>query len=134
MYKAATTVSVSQKDISEMTWKEEKKAAEPISRGAIVVHGNTVYFRSDCTGSLYSYQNIPGNEQWSKLPDNPNTVIGLAVIDGLLTGVGGWTHRGTTNTLLSLTGEGERGSSGLRSSLLCPHHAVVRLVSLLSRL
>ena len=60
--KVATAVSVSQKDISGMTWKElEKKAVEPISRGAAVVYGNTVYFISDGTGNLYSCQNILGN-------------------------------------------------------------------------
>ena len=99
----ATAVSVAQKDISKMTWREGKKAPERMYRGAAVVHGNTAYFTPG--GSrVYSYQNILGNEQWSRLPDNPNGSFSLAVIDGLLTSVGGW----NTNTLLSLTGEGER--------------------------
>ena len=102
----ATAVSVAQKDIGKMTWREGKKAPERMSRGAAVVHGNTAYFR---TGSsrVYSYQNILVNEQWSRLPDNPNDAFSLAVIDGLLTSVGGKNSRGPTNTLLSLTGEGE---------------------------
>ena len=108
----ATAVSVAQKDISKMTWREGKKAPERMFRGAAVVHGNTAYFRPGGSSRVYSYQNILGNEQWSRLPDNPNKDFSLAVIDGLLTSVGGWTQGwfsvGTTNTLLSLTGEDKR--------------------------
>ena len=106
----ATAVSVAQKDISKMTWREGKKAPERMQRGAAVVDGNTAYFTpaSITSSRVYSYQNILGNEQWSRLPDNPNEAFSLAVIDGLLTSVGGWKGRGPTNTLLSLTGEGER--------------------------
>ena len=104
----ATAVSVAQKDISKMTWRKGKKAPEEMARGAAVVDGNTAYFRPDASSRVYSYQNILGNKQWSRLPDNPNEAFSLAVIDGLLTSVGGKTSRGPTNTLLSLTGEGER--------------------------
>ena len=104
----ATAVSVAQKDISKMTWREGKKAPQGMMRGAAVVDGNTAYFRPVNSSRVYSYQNVLGNEQWSRLPDNPNEAISLAVIDGLLTSVGGRKGRGSTNTLLSLTGEGER--------------------------
>ena len=107
----ATAVSVAQKDISKMTWREGKKAPQRMFRGAAVVDGNTAYFRPFSSSRVYSYQNIPGNEQWSRLPDNPNTAFSLAVIDGLLTSVGGttvaWFKSSPTNTLLSLK-EGER--------------------------
>ena len=106
--RTATAVSVAQKDISKMTWREGKKAPERMQRGAAVVHGNTAYFRPAGSVRVYSYQNIPGNEHWSSLPDNPNEAFSLAVIDGLLTSVGGAKGRGPTNTLFSLTGEGER--------------------------
>ena len=105
----ATAVSVAQK---WMAWKEGKKAPERMTRGAAVVHGNTAYFspyfRPGGSFSVYSYQSILGNERWSRLPDNPNEAFTLAIIDGLLTSVGGRDSRGPTNTLLSLTGEGER--------------------------
>ena len=101
----ATAVSVARKDISKMTWREGKKAPEPMYRGTAVVYGNTAYFRPAASVRVYSYENILGNEQWSRLPANPNMGCGLAIIDGLLTSVGG---RGPTNTLLSLTGKGER--------------------------
>ena len=107
----ATAVSVAQKDIIKMTWREGKKAPERMQRGVAVVDGNTAYFTPVHSSRVYSYQNILGNEQWSRLPDNPNEAFSLAVIDGLLTSVGG-RDRGLfgapTNTLLSLTGEGER--------------------------
>ena len=103
----ATAVSVAQKDISKMTWREGKKAPKGM-RGAAVVDGNIAYFRQANSGRVHSYQNILGNEQWSRLLDNPNKAFSLAVIDGLLTSVGGSDSRGPTNTLLSLTGEGER--------------------------
>ena len=100
-----TTVAAAQKDISKMRWREGENAPVVMSRGAAIVHGNTAYFRPGRSREVYSYKNILGKEQWSRLPDNPNEYFDLAVVDGLLTSVGG---RGPTNTLLSLTGEGER--------------------------
>ena len=100
-----TTVAAAQKDISKMRWREGKNAPERMRRGAAIVHGNTAYFRPGGSREFYSYQNILGKKQWSLLPDNPNEYFGLAVIDGLLTSVGG---SGPTNTLFSLTVEGER--------------------------
>ena len=104
----ATAVSVAQKDISKMIWREGKKAPEAMFRGVAVVYGNTAYIRPGNSHRVYSYQNIPGNEQWSRLPDNPNKAYSLAVLDGVLTSVGGLGSNGPTNALLSLTGEGER--------------------------
>ena len=105
----ATAVSIAQKDISKMTWREGKKAPQRMRRGAAVVDGNTAYFTPFDSSSVYSYQNILGNEQWSRLPDNRDAAFSLAVIDGLLTSVGGYdSYYKDTNTLLSLTGEGER--------------------------
>ena len=102
------SVTRSQKeDISKMIWREGKNAPEKMLRGAAVVHGNTAYFRPRFSNKVCSYQNNLGKEQWSKLPDNPNNYCGLAVIDGLLTSVGGY-NNGYINTLLSLTGEGMR--------------------------
>ena len=97
-----TRVAAAQKDISKMRWREGNNTPERMSRGAAVVHGNTAYFSPGGSHKVHSYQNILG---WFQLPDNPNCWFGLAVIDGLLTSVGGY---GPTNTLLSLTGEGER--------------------------
>ena len=105
--------TVAKKDISKMKWREGKKPPEKMCSGAAVVYGSTAYFTPLHSAMLYSYQNTLGNEQWSKLPDNPNQDFSLAVIDGFLTSVGGYTSRGpndyvATSTLLSLREEGER--------------------------
>ena len=99
--------AAAKKDISKMIWRKGKNAPEKMIRGAAVVHGNIAYFRAGGSYKVYSYQNILGKEQWSQLPDNHNNNIGLAVIDGLLTSVGGY-NNDYINTLLSLTGEGMR--------------------------
>ena len=98
-----TTVEVAKKDISKMTWRDVKNAPEKMKRGAAVVHGNIAYFRPANSRKVYAYENIAGEEQWSRLPDNPNQSFSLAVIDGLLTSVGGYKD-GYSNTLFSLTG------------------------------
>ena len=54
---------------------------------------------------LYAYH-VPSSS-WSPIPDCPHIQLAFAVIDGLLTAVGGWGGDGkNTNKLLSLTGEG----------------------------
>ena len=102
-----TSVVGGQKDIGKMEWRKGKNAPVAMDRvdEAAVVHGNTAFF--SYLHKVYSYQNAQGEEKWSKLQDNPYERFGLAVIDGLLTSVGGY-NNGYTNTLLSLTGEGER--------------------------
>ena len=117
------------KDISKMIWKEGKNAPEKMSRGAAVVHRNTAYFRSGSSNKVYSYQNILGKEQWSRLPDNPNSAFGLAVIDGLLTSVGG-ANNAPTNTVLSLTGEGMRKQwSEIFPPMPTPRQSVVSITT-----
>ena len=100
-------MAAAKKDISKMIWRKGKYAPEKMARGAAAVHGNTAYFRPCYSNKVYSYQNILGKEQCSQLPDNTNENCGLAVIDGLLTSVGG-ANNDFINTLLSLTGEGMR--------------------------
>ena len=102
-----TKMATAKKGVSKMTWKNGKNTPQRMARGVAVVHGNTAYFRPGDSYNVYSYQNILGKEQWSQLPDNPNRNCGLAVIDGLLTSVGG-DNNGPVNTLLSLTGESMR--------------------------
>ena len=101
------TAVATKKDISKMRWRVGKDAPQAMHRGAAVVHRNTAYFRPGGSKMIYSYQNMLGREKWYRLPDNPNRYCGLAVIDGVLTSVGGWNTDGLTNTLLSLTGQGK---------------------------
>ena len=107
----AATASAVEKDITNLTWREGKKAPGKMRRGAAVVYGDRAYFNSSGSHKIYSYQIVSGEEQWSRLPDSPYKFFSLAVVDGLLTSVGGaksglFSDK-TVNTLLSLTG-GER--------------------------
>ena len=112
----AATASAVEKDITKLRWREGKKAPEKMRRGAAVVHGNTAYFHPNFSHKVYAYQIMSGEEQWSRLPDNPIKAFSLAVIDGLLTSVGGYHVTSLvvvkrylpSNTLLSLTGKGKR--------------------------
>ena len=103
-----TTVPAPQNDIDKMKWRNGKSAPVAMVRGAAVVHEKTAYFAPACSTKILSYQNSDGNEQWSQLLDNPNSDSVLAIIDGLLTSVGGRHVCDQTNTLLSLTTEGNR--------------------------
>ena len=80
-------------------WRKSRlNAPEEMSRGAAVVQGDVAYFMPVGSHKVFSYHHK--RQQWSQLPDNPNTDCGLVVIDGILTSVGG--SRGDpTDILLS---------------------------------
>ena len=118
------TASAVEKDISKLRLEEGKKAPEGMDRGAALFHGNTVYINTAVSSKVYSCQSSSGDQQWSILPDNRYYFSSLAVIDGLLTSIGGRSgpYGGPcTNTLLSLTGEGrKRHWSGVFSPMPTP--------------
>ena len=103
------TEPAAQKDISNMKWRKGKNAPVVMGSvgGAAVVCGHMAYFTNGYSRTVYSCKIILGEEEWSQLPISSYKNFGLSVINGFLTSVGG---RGNdyTNTLLSLTGEGER--------------------------
>ena len=104
---AQATATAAEKDITKLRWKEGKRVPEGMKRGAAVVHGNTLYINSFILHKVYSCQMTSEGLLWSTLPDSPYTRFSLAVIDGLLTCVGGYggSH---TNTLHSLTEGGHK--------------------------
>ena len=61
-----------------------------------------MYFRAGGTTELYSYDS--SSEKWSRLLDTPTESCTLAVVNNLLTTVGGSPY---TNDLYSLTGKGK---------------------------
>ena len=75
-------------------------------RGAAVVDGKIAYFRIGGSSVVHAYD--PPTQQWSTLPECPQVNFSLAVINGLLTAIGGNLSGQATNTLLSLAGE-DRG-------------------------
>ena len=98
----STVAAAEEEDGGKMRWSKGTDAPQVMWRGAAVVHGNTAYFMPGVSNKVYSYYNILGNEQWSRLPDNPNQNCGLAIIDGLLTSVGGL-KVGVSSMLFSLS-------------------------------
>ena len=101
-------VPVAQKDIAKLRWEEGKKAPERMCRGSTVVDRSTVYINPSRSCNVYSCTISTQDQQWSSLPNIPCSNSSLAVIDGILTSVGGSQGSKYTNSLLSLTGRGEK--------------------------
>ena len=68
-----------------------------------VIDGKTLYIRSKGSISIYSYDAT--SVSWSRLPDAIHEYGSIAVVNGLLTTVGGLSYS-HSNELFSLTGEG----------------------------
>ena len=98
------TATAAEKDITKLRWKEGKRAPDRMRRGAAVVDGNTIYINSVDSHKVYSSQMISEGLLWSTLPDSRYTRFSFAIIDGLLTCVGGL-DVACINTLHSLTEE-----------------------------
>ena len=116
----------------KLRWREGEKAPCAMSRCCdAVVHNDSAYFKLyDSRDKVYAYH--ISSSSWSLTPDTPYNGFALAVIDGLLTTIGGFIggygadYKNTnkliagllttvggyggdyknTNKLLSLTGEG----------------------------
>ena len=74
-------------------------------RGSAAVEGNIAYFRIGGDPSVYAYDS--SNSKWLCIyPECPFIRFGIAVINGLLTAIGGQQDGKVVGTLLSLTGEG----------------------------
>ena len=91
----------------KLRWRDGKRAPCEMIRfcDAVVLNG-TMYCGYDANCKVYAYH--ISSSSWSLTPDTPCGGFALAVIDGLLTAVGGYGADGlkNTNKLLSLTGEG----------------------------
>ena len=85
----------------QVRWKTLGRAPEGMERGATAVDGNTVYVTPRYTHRVWAYD--PKEDKWTRLPDCPQHDAGLAMVNGLLTVVGGSTSDcDATNTLASL--------------------------------
>ena len=105
------TATVAEKDISKLRWKDGKKAPARMIRGSTVVDGNIVYIkhRSDSL-KIYSCQITSQDLQWSTLPDTEYYNPSLAVIDCILTTVGGSKYsQYTSGHLLAIGGRDDSG-------------------------
>ena len=85
-----------------LRWRKSGRAPEKMRRGAAVVDGRVVYFRDNWFSTVHAYDSP--TQQWSTLPECPQVQFSLAVVNSLLTAIGGKQSGQATNTLLSLTG------------------------------
>ena len=89
----------------ELKWREGRKALRTVYRGPdAVVQGSVMYLGILDSQQVHGYNSTTDN--WFQLPDCPHEAFSLAVVDNLLTAIGGWQASQRTNTLLSLTEEG----------------------------
>ena len=98
-------------DISDLRWREGRKAPEKMARGSAAVRGNTAYFRPAGSHKIYSCTLTSGKVNWSNLPDGKSLNFGLVVIGDQLTSVGGQMLTGdysTTSEILSISLSGRK--------------------------
>ena len=86
----------------ELMWRDDRRAPHKMQGQVTVVDGSVAYFRPGGTNSVFAYNTT--NKKWSQLPKCLNRSFSLAVVNGLLTAIGGKTpNNEITNSLLSLT-------------------------------
>ena len=84
-------------------WRSCMKAPCKMFRGAAAAAGNIVYINPNGTKEVYEFDPDKQLEAWSTLPDCAHTDFGLAIVNQLVTAVGGdRSHSKPTNILLSL--------------------------------
>ena len=88
----------------KLTWETRRNAPWRMTRGAAVAHGSVGYFSSLGSHDVFAYDSE--KDDWSKLPECPQRDFGLAVINNLLTAVGGLSSGpfSYTNRLVSFNG------------------------------
>ena len=75
------------------------QAPDTLYSDTAVVKDHVVYFAKSLTGIVHAFDSE--KSEWSVLPQCPHTHFTLAVVNGLLTSVGGEESYNTTNKLLS---------------------------------
>ena len=90
----------------KLTWETCRDAPCEMRRGAAVAHGSVGYFNLYYSHDVFAYDSE--KDDWSKLPECPQSDFGLAVVNNLLTAVGGWQSElrsgDYTNRLASFNG------------------------------
>ena len=104
--KGAAEVGESWKQF-KLTWERRGEAPRSIAKGAAVANGNLAYFSSEFSNDVVAYDS--NKNDWSKLPVCPQSDFGLAVVNNLLTAVGGLSDKlvmpwNITNRLSTFSG------------------------------
>ena len=87
------------------TWKTCEVAPCKMKRGSATVCGSMAYFGPAGSRQVFAYNS--DTEEWSALPECPRTNFTLAVVNDLITAVGG-SNFFVSNTLFSLVEDGGR--------------------------
>ena len=91
--------------VIRLNWTQGRKAPCKMYRSnKAVVDGSVAYFRPGETEQVHAYNST--TDTWSQLPDCRTEYTTLAIVNGLLTTVGGKVGGNNSNKLFSLTGEG----------------------------
>ena len=86
----------------KLRWRKGGRAPTKVYGEVSAVDGSVAYFPSKGSKSLFAYNYT--NNKWTELPECPNYDFSLAIVNSLLTAIGGMTpNYEVTNTLLSLT-------------------------------
>lgn len=125
--------AMSQKMTRDMRWHRETTAPKAMYRGSVASDSNMVYFNSDDSTGVYSYNTH--TREWSRLPEAPYSWFALVVVQGKVTTVGGFGEGGHTDSLLSLMGkEGHKKwlphypampTKRWRSAAVCYEHSLI---------
>ena len=85
------------------SWRKCGRAPCTMRGHSSVVDGNMAYFNPNYSNDVFAYDSE--DQTWSSLPPCPRYCSRLAVVNGLLTSIGGGWVTDATNQLFSLTGE-----------------------------
>ena len=86
----------------KLRWRDGGKAPRKMVGEVSVVDGSAAYFLPGWSKSVFAYNST--HNKWSELPKCPNRGFSLAMVNSLLTAIGGMTSNNeVTNSLLSLT-------------------------------
>ena len=87
----------------KLQWKDGEKAPYKMWGKVATVNGSIAYFSANPQNkNVYSFDS--SNKKWSELPECSNCGFSLAIVNSLLTAIGGkMPNREVTNSLLTLT-------------------------------
>ena len=88
----------------KLRWRDGGKVPHKMWGEMSAVDGSMAYFQPGVSNSVFAYDSI--NNKWSELPVCPTRGFSLAMVNSLLTAIGGDTLKhGVSKILLSLTGK-----------------------------
>ena len=102
------TIRDQQREIQELKqqlklrWRDGGRAPCGMHGEVATVYENMAYIQPEGSSSVFGYNST--NNKWSELPECPNSGFSLAMVNSLLTAIGGkMPNSKVTNSLLSLT-------------------------------